>query len=324
MFYEKIENYGFELEESDGKLFLKQFWQVIPTWKSMSDRPAPRITEYICFDEIDGRFVCNCANTINEFNALIDSLGTEDLLRESLRREDPDLFPLFVLTRCRGGYRLKFVSLVEVASPIPVDVPAIRSLADLCDYWGAETPEDLNSRVYAETTCGAYISILLEYEDEDGWGFPALESQWFGDDDGGWGSIEREDTILSFKIGTIVEGSDVTYESDEFLIPCTVEEMKNWIEDMEHAATRSWKVANLNYYALRLAGESDHISYVLAPDGGIEDVEDWNNVLDDHQVIFDAFSAHCGIEGDPCERLFEFSGLTFKVEDFEQEEFPEI
>ena len=49
----------------------------------------------------------------------------------------------------------------------------IKNLKDLLDYWGADTPQGLNRRVYKSTDCGAmqeyeYAGPVGEEEDEDG------------------------------------------------------------------------------------------------------------------------------------------------------------
>lgn len=50
----------------------------------------------------------------------------------------------------------------------------IRNLMDLCDYFGAESPEDLNSTIYRATACGASLSIYSGHpghEEKQSWDF---------------------------------------------------------------------------------------------------------------------------------------------------------
>ena len=126
--------------------------------------------------------------------------------------------------------------LVEIADPkkrleprkIPRGVPAIRNLKELCEYFGADSPQRLNRRIYKDTDCGASISV----ETPDG--------TWHhnGED---WSGITE---ITGFTIQTIVEGSDAEVNSDTFALPVTHAEVEHWMSDMEDEADRLWHEAN--------------------------------------------------------------------------------
>lgn len=110
----------------------------------------------------------------------------------------------------------------------PIRHNIIYSLADLLEFFGADTAQSLNRRVYKDTVCGASISVL------------ATDGKWYhtGRD---WTGVTE---IRRFTIQTIVEGSDVTVDSDEFVLPVRVKSVREWVEFMEAEANRLWEEAN--------------------------------------------------------------------------------
>jgi hypothetical protein len=137
----------------------------------------------------------------------------------------------------RGHTRLLTIVLPpELRRPkpaaVPRNVPAIRSLRELCDYFGADTPAGLNRRIYKDTACGASLSLLLS------------DDTWLHNGDQRLRSLDVETPITGFTIQTIVEGSDATVDSDTFVLPVRQSEVKHWIADMEAEADRLWHEAN--------------------------------------------------------------------------------
>lgn len=104
----------------------------------------------------------------------------------------------------------------------------IKNLNDLCEYFGADTPSDLNRRVYKDTDCGASISVRTP------------DGKWHHNGDN-WDTVEAIDC---FTIQTIVEGSDATVDSDEFVLPVKTKDVDVWIKTMEAEAEVLWKEAN--------------------------------------------------------------------------------
>lgn len=132
--------------------------------------------------------------------------------------------------RAAGYYVFKIDAPPRPPRPrkIPRNVRAIRSLRDLCRYFSADDPTQLNRRIYKGTDCGASISVQTP------------DGKWHhcGED---WSGIKR---IVAFTIQTIVEGSDAEVNSDEFTLPVTCEEVDRWVQDMEAEASRIWDEAN--------------------------------------------------------------------------------
>lgn len=104
----------------------------------------------------------------------------------------------------------------------------IRNLADLLSYFGADSAQGLNRRIYKDTACGASISAQTP------------DGQWHhnGQD---WSGVTA---IKAFTIQTIVEGSDATVDSEVFAVPVSVKLIDEWIEYMEAEAERLWHEAN--------------------------------------------------------------------------------
>lgn len=111
---------------------------------------------------------------------------------------------------------------------IPKRVPAIRSLHDLIDHFGATDARGLNHRLYKDTACGASISIK------------PIGGEWLhnGMD---WSDVKE---IEAFSIQTIIEGSDSEINGPDFYLPVTVQEVDDWIETMETEANWAWDEAN--------------------------------------------------------------------------------
>jgi hypothetical protein len=187
---------------------------------------------------------------------------------------------------------------------IPANVPAIRSLRDLCEHFGADIPALLNKRIYKGTDCGASISVHLTQEayvslgpievwpsfkccGREWQGKPWMRTNadrakvqkqeaagiarhkcptcgkthkteriskplvvdpykgaWIHNGDDLWARLMPDTPILGFTIQTIVEGSDATVDSDEFVLPVTVASVEAWVREMESEATALWQEAN--------------------------------------------------------------------------------
>lgn len=108
----------------------------------------------------------------------------------------------------------------------------IKSLADLCNYFGADEPRSLNRRLYKDTDCGASISLQL------------ADGRWLHNGDRRWETLPRSTPVLGFTIQTIVEGSEATVDSPTFALPVRESEIREWIADMEAEASRLWAEAN--------------------------------------------------------------------------------
>lgn len=63
-----------------------------------------------------------------------------------------------------------------------------------------------------------------------------------------WRHITMETPLLGFTIQSIVEGSDVTVDSQEFVVPVDPKEIDDWIKHMEEETSRIWKAANTYLY----------------------------------------------------------------------------
>lgn len=105
---------------------------------------------------------------------------------------------------------------------------AIRSLADLCEYLGADSPRDLNRRIYEDTDCGASISLYLE----DG---RALHNGWRELD-----TLPLDTPLRGFTIQSIVEGIDATADGEMVLLPCRHRDVDVAIQWVEDEARRLW------------------------------------------------------------------------------------
>ncbi len=144
----------------------------------------------------------------------------------------------------------------------------IRTLSELCDYFGADTPVGLNRRIYKDTDCGASISVLRAFPLEPCGmcvkfyaqfqcgattgsgecdcpkcqGFCTCDP-WVHNGRIGWDRLDNTNAI-GFTIQTIVEGSDATVDSDTFMFPVKKSDVRRWIADMEEQASALWNEAN--------------------------------------------------------------------------------
>jgi len=107
----------------------------------------------------------------------------------------------------------------------------IRNLQDLIDYLGADSAFNMNRRIYKDTGCGASISVRR----------PGAGWLHNGQDRAAWEGLTEID---AFTIQTIVEGSDATVDSDEFILPVKITDVNKWMEQMEDEASRLWDEAN--------------------------------------------------------------------------------
>ncbi len=99
----------------------------------------------------------------------------------------------------------------------------IRTLDDLCAYWHADEPSMLNTRVYANTDCGASISILL------------TDGRWLhnGDD---WTGVRK---IAGFKIQTILEGMDAMVGGHMIALPVSSEDIDQYVQSIQDEYVQS-------------------------------------------------------------------------------------
>ena len=67
---------------------------------------------------------------------------------------------------------------------------------------------------------------------------------WLHNGDPLWEKLTMNTPIVGFTIQTIVEGSDVEVNSDEFDLPVDEAVVEAWIKDMEERATELWEDAN--------------------------------------------------------------------------------
>jgi hypothetical protein len=126
----------------------------------------------------------------------------------------------------------------KTEAEIQRDLTPIATLADLCQFFGVETPDRLSKAVYKGTECGAWIALC-----------PTLDTP---DDDWLTGSEIRPDlpSIVAFKIGTIVEGSDVGIDGRDFYLPVQRYKVDEWLEEMEAEAARLWENANYDWFTV--------------------------------------------------------------------------
>jgi len=118
------------------------------------------------------------------------------------------------------------------------DLTPIATLADLCQFFSVETPDRLSKAIYKGTDCGAWIALCPTLDTE--------EDDWLS------GSEITADlsSIVAFKIGTIVEGSDVGIDGKDFYLPVQRYKVDEWLEEMEAEATRLWENANYDWFTV--------------------------------------------------------------------------
>lgn len=73
-------------------------------------------------------------------------------------------------------------------------------------------------------------------------------SRWLHNGDK-W-EVTKRTNLLGFTIQTIVEGSDVTIDSEEFVVPVSTQEVDDWIQEMEAQASFYWNRDNLTHWKL--------------------------------------------------------------------------
>ena len=173
---------------------------------------------------------------------LPDDLTAQPVIRDFARIEELDAVALdecLLRRSLRGQTRILTIRLPESVLPqrrkrqiIPTGELAIRSLRQLCAYFGADTPRSLNRRVYKDTECGASISLQLQ------------DGSWLHNGQAGWDTLDIKARIQGFTLQTIVEGSDAEVNSDTFYLPVRESEVKAWLADMEAEADQLWHEAN--------------------------------------------------------------------------------
>lgn len=133
---------------------------------------------------------------------------------------------------------IDFDTVGMTESEIEYALTPIATLADLCSYFGVETPDRLSKAVYKGTDCGAWIALCPTLDTE--------EDDWLS------GSEIPADlaSIVAFKIGTIVEGADVGVDGKDFYLPVPRYQVWDWIEDMESQAEAIWEAANYDWFTV--------------------------------------------------------------------------
>ena len=71
---------------------------------------------------------------------------------------------------------------------------------------------------------------------------------WVHNGDSLWRDLTLNTPIEAFTIQSIVEGSDATVDSDQFNIPCHVNEVEKWMSDMEEETSAIWDRDNHDWY----------------------------------------------------------------------------
>jgi len=78
--------------------------------------------------------------------------------------------------------------------------------------------------------------------------YPEQNEIWAHNGSELWNHITSETKLLGFTIQSIVEGSDATVDSSEFVVPVEAKEVDDWIQEMEDETSRIWKAANTYLY----------------------------------------------------------------------------
>ena len=85
--------------------------------------------------------------------------------------------------------------------------------------------------------------------------------------------ISIKEPLIGFTIQTIVEGSDVNVDSDEFMVPVKTSEINKWVQHMEEEASFYWKRDNNMH--LRIKGPNDVVLYCdYGWNGNLEDMSE--------------------------------------------------
>ena len=85
-----------------------------------------------------------------------------------------------------------------------------------------------------------------------------------------WRYITLGTKLLGFTIQSIVEGSDVSVDSDEFVVPVDAKEVDDWIKHMEDETSRIWKAANTQLYEVVTKRRTKKNYYVRLNCGDVE------------------------------------------------------
>jgi hypothetical protein len=135
----------------------------------------------------------------------------------------------------------------------------IENLEQLLSKFGLTLDEVnlFNKYLYKGTDCGASVSIQTP------------DGVWHhnGDD---WTGITE---AIAFTIQTIVEGSDLTVDSESFTFPVSIKTIDDWCSYMEEQAERIWEQANCEHYFISLGEETVGAIKIYQ---GNASVEPWN------------------------------------------------
>lgn len=120
----------------------------------------------------------------------------------------------------------------EVSKPVRL----LLNLHELADYFSCLRPSQLNRTIYKATACGASISAYC-----------ANDVAFHNGDD--WSELDAKPNLAkAITVQTIVEGSDLTFDSERMHFPIDADALEQWFETMEQQAFREWARANGDHY----------------------------------------------------------------------------
>jgi hypothetical protein len=140
--------------------------------------------------------------------------------------------------------------------PIENDLNQLNNRYFIEAFPDAESPAELYRQVYKYTSCGAYLSVTIEYTKVSGTCFDdyheQIEQKTINCDDlpllGTWQDMDqRGELVVSFTVGSIVEGVDYGTEDIEVISNQLEEEPKEFrkrfdkaLEEVEKEAESIW------------------------------------------------------------------------------------
>jgi hypothetical protein len=100
--------------------------------------------------------------------------------------------------------------------------------------------------------------------------YPEQNEIWAHNGSELWNHITMDTKLLGFTIQSIVEGSDATVDSSEFVCPVDTKEVDDWIKEMEEETSRIWKAANTYLYEVVTKKKKQANYYVRLNWGDVE------------------------------------------------------
>jgi hypothetical protein len=195
-------------------------------------------------------------------------------------------------------------------------VKEIKTAEDVAGWFGVCRDEigRLPKAVYKGTGCGAWISGRREGEEWD-------------HDDNWWGKVEPGAPLAQLMIGSIVEGSDLSFDKT-FDLPVEEGVLSEWMDELESLTSAEWERANYDWFYLKKG--DDLLAVVKHTWDGVE--VEWvekglnptpleeaavafvqgEGTITKHDVVSGAFTVN--------ERsTFEHNGVEYVLEHFEPE-----